>query len=570
MHEPYDLTSIVERLRAQGTDDALIEVKSCETKLSTDMWESVSAFANTAGGLIICGLSEKAGFTPLERFDLDRVRDQFVTGIGDGGQPALVSPITHYQLQRGIVDGRPVLLIDIAELSIRDKPCYIVARGVQAGSYKRVDDKDIRLSATELYELQSALIPSDADSSIVPEATIDDLDHKLVDAVITNRRHLSARALRGASTREAQMERLNITNKEGAVRLAGLLAVGIYPQQYFPKLVIDVAVHPGTEKSEPGAPRFLDRQICDGPLPACIEDALAVIGRNLRKISTVSGAGRTEEWEIPKEVLREALANAVIHREYSPMFVGESVSVDIYPDRVEVRSPGGLWGGKTLDNLDNGDSRCRNAKLMSLMGATPLEYDEGFVAESQGSGILSMIREMESKHLGRPAFIAHADSFCVQFARHGVELQQNRTWLEEHAGTALDRKDETLLMVFRERGGELSVGQIRSTLKWDSDDIRTRCEQLVASGLIVATEQDTYRLAEDDRVVHADDDLPLDERILKAMAPDQEISARDIAAALNVPIAKIRYRLPALIEAGRIRATADAHSRNRKYVLVEH
>lgn len=568
MFEPIDLDAIVSRLREQGTDDARVEVKKCSAKLSADMWESVSAFANTAGGLIICGLEESEDFAPVEGFDLERIRDQFVTGIGDGGQPALVAPAPHYEMQRGLVDGQQVLLILIRELDIRDKPCYIVSRGVQNGSYKRVDDKDIRLSATELYELQSVLVPSDADSAIVPEATVNDLDRALVDAVIANRRQLSSRALRGAETREQQMDRLNITNKTGGVRLAGLLAVGIYPQQYFPKLVIDVAVHPGVEKSEPGAPRFLDRQICDGPLPACIEDALAAIGRNLRKISSVSGAGRTDEWEIPKEVLREALANAVIHREYSPMFVGESVCVDIYPDRVEVRSPGGLWGGKTLDNLENGDSRCRNAKLMSLMGATPLEYDEGFVAESQGSGILSMIREMESKNLGRPTFIANADSFCVLLARHGVELQQNRNWLAEHAGEALDRKDETLLMVLREHETPLSIGQIRSILAWDSDDIRSRCMDLVTKGLIAAVENDSYRIVDDSTLQGVRDERPLGERILDAMSPGEEIGAREIAEAIGAPVAKVRYWLPKLIADKKIKATAGAHSRNRKYVLV--
>lgn len=45
-------------------------------------------------------------------------------------------------------------------------------------------------------------------------------------------------------------------------------------------------------------------------------------------------------------VLREALVNAIVHREYSPMFAGEAVSVDIYPNRIEVTNPGGLWGGK--------------------------------------------------------------------------------------------------------------------------------------------------------------------------------------------------------------------------------
>lgn len=54
-------------------------------RLSTDVWESVSAFANTSGGVLLLGLDERNGFSPAEHFDIDKVRDQFIEGIGDGG-----------------------------------------------------------------------------------------------------------------------------------------------------------------------------------------------------------------------------------------------------------------------------------------------------------------------------------------------------------------------------------------------------------------------------------------------------------------------------------------------------
>ena len=566
-----ELDKIVERLRKQGTDDSLVEAKSCRSSLTSDVWETISAFANTAGGLVILGLAEQDGaFEPVKGFDIDRVRDQFVTGIGDGGQAASVTHAPRYELSRGFIDGSQVLLIQVEELDIREKPCYITARGVQGGSYKRVDDKDVRLSPAELYGMQSVLIPSDADGGIVPEATIDDLDQELIKVVIDRRRRLSSRALRGADTLGAQMERLNIINKEGSVRLAGLLATGIYPQQYYPKLVIDVAAHAGSEKSEPGAPRFVDRKICDGPLSACIEDALATIGRNLRTTSHVVGAGRTEEWEIPEEVLREALANAVIHREYSPMFVGESVSVDVYPDRVEITNPGGLWGGKTIETLIDGNSRCRNPKLMSLMGAVPLEHAEGYVAESQGSGIRSMIREMASRSLGAPRFVAKPDLFKVILGRHGAELARNRMWLTEHADRDLSLREETLLMLLRERSAPLTVSVLRRELGWDSDDIRSICRSLLRDGLVEECGADEFRvplsLATDSAGdPHAEESLG--ERILALLKAMGEVGAREMADLLHVPVSRIRYELPKLIDRGEIIPTAGTYSKNRKYVL---
>lgn len=225
---------IVERLRRRGTDDASVEVKACTNKLSADVWETVSAFANTAGGLIILGLNEAEGFVPSANFAIDRVRDQFVSGIGDGGSAAVVTHAPRYELDRGEVDGLQVLLVRIFELELKAKPCYIGARGVQNGSYKRVDDKDIKMSPAELYELQSALLPSDADGTVVSEATVEDLDPDVVRSIIANRRLQTPRVLRGADTLEKQLVRLNITTKDGAVKLAGLLSAGIYPSSSIP------------------------------------------------------------------------------------------------------------------------------------------------------------------------------------------------------------------------------------------------------------------------------------------------------------------------------------------------
>lgn len=75
MVSPDQLDEIIERLRSQGTDDGTVEAKRCGCGLSNDVWETVSAFANTAGGLILCGIDENEGFAPVSHFDLDRVRD---------------------------------------------------------------------------------------------------------------------------------------------------------------------------------------------------------------------------------------------------------------------------------------------------------------------------------------------------------------------------------------------------------------------------------------------------------------------------------------------------------------
>ncbi|WP_146741749.1 AlbA family DNA-binding domain-containing protein, partial [Lonsdalea populi] len=116
---------VLARIRRQGTDDAQVEVKTSAKALSSDVWDSVSAFANTAGGTLVLGLDESKGFVPpVDGFDIDRVRDQFVEGNGGGsvGGTRLTNPPQH-GMRREEVDGAQVLVITIGMNRPGSKPC---------------------------------------------------------------------------------------------------------------------------------------------------------------------------------------------------------------------------------------------------------------------------------------------------------------------------------------------------------------------------------------------------------------------------------------------------------------
>ena len=496
------LRATVARLRAAGTDDAWVEVKRSGPKLSSDVWETVSAFANTAGGTIILGLSEVDGFVPAKVFDLQANLDAFVMGVGDGGidNCKLENP-PRYTLERHEFEGKSLLVIDIAENEIGSKPCFIRKLGMVSGSYKRVDDKDLRLSPTELYEMQNILKPSIDDREVVPGATPDDLNDDVVDQIIAMARMLNSKAVRGTSDRASIMRRLNITDGGDGVLMAGLLVAGDYPQMFFPKLVVDVATYPDTAKSAPGKPRFIDRRICEGSLSEVMADAMAAIERNLRTYSIVDGVGRHDEQEIPRDVLREAVANALVHREYNAAFTGQAVSVEIYPDRVVIKSPGGLWGGKTIDNLADGDSICRNATLMKLMRFVSLPGEVGSPAEGNGTGIELMLREMASKSLPAPEFEAGIDSFSVTLGRHGTEIAEFQSWLA-HIGCAELPQIERAILLTVKRSGPKTVRELHEQLSCDSDDVRAALVNLVQRGLLCLDKDGSYALFKGDLRSH--------------------------------------------------------------------
>lgn len=564
---PEELKLIVERLRRQGCDDAQVEVKACKQALSKDIWESVSAFGNTHGGTIILGLEENAGFKPVPGFNLNRVRDQFVSGLEDGGTAkAKIINMPQYDLERIDFENSQVLAIAIHEVEARFKPCYLRDRGLANGAFKRVDDKDIKLSATEIFELQHLMEPSPADREEVLGSSIDDLDQELVNRLISREKEHRSRALRGTDDRKVHLKRLNVATSSGALTVAGVMSLGAYPQEFFPKLVIDVTAHPGIEKSEPDGPRFLDRALCEGPIGEAIDEAVMAIARNLRTYSYVDGTARRDELEIPRDVLREAVANAVIHREYSSYFVGQSVSVDIFADRIEITNPGGLWGGKTLETLGDGQSRCRNSALMQLVSR--IEYStEGAPAEGQGSGVRLMIREMQSRALDEPRFEAGMDYFKVVLQRGGAEIAANREWMGRIANRPMDSIETAVLLETR-RNEKVSVQSLHKRLGYDSDEIRTTLRVLESDGLLNRISRDTYEIASENHRAMRGPRVTTRDSILAVLRNSQEpISMREIATQTDRKIATLRAQMARLVADGIVTPTAGTTDASRKYML---
>lgn len=525
----------IERLRIQKTDDSNYEAKSCDVKLSVSVWETVSAFANTNGGTLLLGLDESNNFSPTKNFDINKVRDQFIEGIGDGGaNGARLTYPPRYNLERVIVDDNSqILAIKIYENPADKKPCYITAKGDKGGSYKRVDDKDIRMSNDEVYEIENALRPSDIDLSIVKEATKSDLNKDLVENLIARR--ANSKALRGTTTEDEKLTRLNITDKQGHVRMAGLLTLGNYPQQFFPRLFIDVTAHAGTEKSSTGVQRFIDREECSGAISEMIEDAVNAVIKNLRVSTFINGVERIEESEIPREVLREAIANAVIHREYHEYFQGQPVSVDIFPDRVVVTNPGGLWGGKTLDNIDDGESKCRNAALMQLAQYAPIEANRigAGVVEGQGSGIAFMINEMQAWSLPKPQFIPRLGSFSVILQRAKAKLHSNINYINQVNRSQIT--DSNKNYVDEHNGTEQTVENYTQVEHTQSESKRN----------------------------------PLNDDILLTLIPvDSTITTPELAELTKKSPETIRRHLRKLIAENKVKALGKVTSKQRKYAKI--
>lgn len=428
---------LIARLRLFGTDTQKCEVKSASQGLPQTTGDTLSAFANGSGGTLLLGISEKEGFAPVDGFDSKGMQSSVASLCADGLEPPLRPDIDLVTL-----DSKPALMVRVTELPPRDKPCYVKKKGLRAGSFIRTGDGDRRMTDYEIDRLLEEHVQPRHDAAIVPEATLDDLDKALVAGLVARERAVHPRVSE-AMDDETILINLNAIKRDtdGALRptLAGLLALGAYPQRFFPRLCITFASFPGTTKADIGGSReLLDTATLVGPIPYLVTDAIAAVKRNMRAGGVIEGAFRQDVVDYPPEAIREAVTNALMHRDYSQDALGMQVQVNMYADRIEITNPGGLYGTLTLDMLGcPGESATRNQRLSLLLEETPYPGG-GFVAENRGTGYQRIVSELAQNLLPPPEPQSSA-------ARFSLTMYKRRVAEDERANTFGSNIDAAIL-----------------------------------------------------------------------------------------------------------------------------
>lgn len=420
----FDLESYIGLARRLGTDTKRVEVKAAAQGLPKSMAETLSAFSNTSGGVVVLGLAERAGFQAVPGFKARAVADALAQMCGEKMEPPVRASVEIVEFE-----GSPVVVATVPELPPELKPCFVKSRAMHDGSYARVGDGDRRLSPYEVDRLLEGRRPPHYDREVVEGAAMGDFDEELLEGFMRRQRADSPRAFKGMSDEEL-LEALCVTARdgEGIVRptLAGLMALGRFPQRYFPRACLSFTVIPGTSKADVSAEglRFLDSREIVGPIPVMISELMVALRRNVRVSSKVEGAFRIDRPEYPETAVREAVANALMHRDYSPDGCTSQVQVTMYDDRIEILSPGGLCRAMTVDRLGElGVSFPRNQALANILRVTP--YAEGFaevgsVVENKGTGYFQIRASLREANMPEPVAIDHITAFEVALYEAGA------------------------------------------------------------------------------------------------------------------------------------------------------
>lgn len=213
-------------------------------------------------------------------------------------------------------------------------------------------------------------------------------------------------------------ELMSITRNNN-ITLSAVMLFSLYPQAYFPQLCITAIVVPGTEIGQNGemGERFLDNMRIEGNIPQMLESALQFVRKNMRNktiINPVTGK-REDRTDYPILAVREAVINALVHRDYSIHTEGMPIQILMFEDRMEIRNPGGIYGRIKINQLGKVQPDTRNPVL-----ATALEVLG--ITENRYSGIPTIRREMAAYGLKEPEFSDERGSFVVRFYK---EFQEN-------------------------------------------------------------------------------------------------------------------------------------------------
>lgn len=262
-------------------------------------------------------------------------------------------------------------------------------------------DENRPLTGDEIRALAASRPTLDFETEPVPGARFDDLDRE------TMREYLDRREARTGQRPDSVsqlMHEIGASDRDNNPTLIGVLLFGRNPQAFLPQSGVVFVKFPGTEpRGEDGGVGYGRRAELTGPLAAIVERAWSIVFDEMRIGATVNDLEREEVLEYPRRAVREALINAVAHRDYR--ISGRRIEIRMYADRLEIISPGGLPGYMTLDNLVD-EHFSRNPRLVAGL------FQWGYI-EELGLGIDQMIEEMLQAGHPPPEFRATPHSFTV-------------------------------------------------------------------------------------------------------------------------------------------------------------
>lgn len=382
------------------------ESKNIEFKVqlpdeSKKYMKTIVAYANTSGGKIIIGVDDATrSIVGVEPSSVFQIMDKIVNAVSDMCVPQIIPDVTFQT-----IEGKCVVQIEI--YPGQNRPYYIRSMGKENGTYIRSAGTSRPVDEAILKDLEYQGTGKSYDEIVNVEI---DYDEKQALKLCNDIRKYIAES---KELPISKVRKITVTNLEnwGILKKTGqnymiTNAFVLFTNNTFRFAKIQCALFKGEDRAV-----FIDRREFTGPIYDQIEEAYQFVLKHINLGATIEGIVRKDKYELPPESIREAIINSVCHRCYLDH---SCVQIAIYDNRVEITSPGMLYGGLTVEQAISGRSKIRNvciAEVFSRMG----------IIEQWGTGLQRMIRGCREYGVREPEFVDMGDAFRVIFYRSNIE-----------------------------------------------------------------------------------------------------------------------------------------------------
>lgn len=548
------LAETLAELRAFGDDTTLVECKTAAGGVPDNIGETLCAFANMPqAGTIILGVSERKGFE-VTGVENPAEMEKAIASLNRN----TVSPAPQLTFSHHIIDGKHVVVVEIAPLMPSEKPAFFRNK-----AYLRQADGDYEMNSNDQKMLElSALTEHQQphfDFQTVPGTDTGVLDPEILKQYITSVRQSRSRVARIED--DAQLLQVTkVTDNRGNIRLGGLYGLGYLPQSVEPALGATVAVR--LSRGD-GIGRHKNLKEIEGPLPVMLVEVMDWIRQNSDTVSRYTEDGHlVDEPEFPPTAIREVLANALVHRDLGPSLdVGKKVEIRITEKMLVVVSPGGLRG-LSASQLESPELTKApvNKRLYEISRYLRTADGERFI-EGEGGGIQEILTATREARLPKPRFIDSGVSFKVLFPRGSRFTEAENQWLKElqgKRGRQLTPTEEDLLVNLRNHGGATLRHIVQLYTPLGERTCKRMLEQLLDRGFL--DQQDgIYGVAGEgmstvDQQVSAHVDRPLlaamgknVPAVYNAIGIGESVTLKDLCEETSLSAAQVRYALDPLL-----------------------
>ncbi|MDP1607829.1 MAG: putative DNA binding domain-containing protein [Chlamydiales bacterium] len=358
-------------------ESSTLELKQ-EVPKNEQIIKTLIGFSNQNGGKLVIGVSKDGTIVGVPEKDISEMQEYLHKAVYEASAPPII-PLIYTQT----IGDKTVLMIEVS--SGTNKPYYRKSEGLDQGTYVRLGRSTLKANADLIEELKWQSRGKSFDMMPVYQSSEADLDLAKIKQFLASRKQGGVEEVT-----QRLLSSYYLVVQEHSVQYAtnaGLLLFGKHPQHFLSEAFIICSHFKGTEGRESIA--SID---CTGTLFEQFETAFHFIASRLSHSFKIEGPRRTELLEIPPEAIREALLNAIVHRNYH---LNSSIKIAIYDNRIEFFSPGTIPGPIDLQNLQSGLSFIRNVAICKV-------FREAGYIEKLGSGFPTILNSYEKRGLKTP------------------------------------------------------------------------------------------------------------------------------------------------------------------------